>query len=131
MPPLPCLSAVRKQPGRPRRTRWWLTAAALRFLVLLVLAAPALALAEPRSLASESATRHRIEPAMLVLFNRDIVELRGSLGGLEPARRAERARSRFNSLTRDDLTQPAVLRPASLDEGSGISPTRVRSGKMK
>lgn len=58
---------------------------------------------------------------MLVLFNRDIVELRGSLGGLEPARRAERARSRFNSLTRDDLTQPAVLRPASLDEGSGYT----------
>jgi small-conductance mechanosensitive channel len=105
----------------PPPWRLWLAAGFLAVLALLALAAPDLARAEPRNPGTESSVRRSIEPAMLVLFNRDIVELRGSLGGLEPAKRAERARTRFNRLTGEELASPVALRPASLDEGSGYA----------
>jgi len=60
------------------------------------------------------------EPEPLVLFNRDIVELRANLGGLSPAQRVKRAQRRFAALSPAELLMPPRLQPASVEEASGL-----------
>lgn len=54
-----------------------------------------------------------LEP--LLLFNREVTELRAVLGGLSPAERVERAQRRFAALSAADEAQPLQLR--ALDQG--------------
>jgi small-conductance mechanosensitive channel len=64
-----------------------------------------------------------VEP--LLLFNRDIVELRAVFSGLTPAERVARAQRRFAALTDADLQQLVSLAPL---EGSVLQGRVVRVG---
>jgi len=103
----------------PRRSlgAWFLRIAVLGLLVLQGLAPPAMA--EPRT--RESTPRASASAFPLVLFNREIIELRTSLGGLDPRQRAERAQARFAALDTAALSQPVALQPRAFEEGSGYS----------
>jgi small-conductance mechanosensitive channel len=59
-------------------------------------------------------------PEALVLFNRDIVELRASLAGLTPTQRVARAQRRFAALSAQELAQPARLQPSTVDGAAGM-----------
>ncbi len=94
-----------------------------RLLLGLVFAAalvPA-ALAEPRQDTSEVRHAQIHPPVALTLFNRNIAELRGNLGGLDPQLRTKRASEAFFSLSNEELKQRLDMLPMSLDEGSGYT----------
>lgn len=60
-------------------------------------------------------------PVTLVLFNREITELRGMLGGLNAAERVARAQARFAALAEADLGQPVSVAPLPGGETNGLT----------
>lgn len=62
-------------------------------LAVLTLLSPAQA--EPRNSTADAIREYINAPVELVLFNRDIAELRGTLGGLDPRQRVARAGQAF------------------------------------
>ena len=66
-------------------------------------------------------------PVTLSLFNREITELRGMLGGLTAAERVARAQMRFAALTDAELAQPVAT--AALPGGGGAGITFQIQGK--
>ena len=88
-------------------------------LAVLTLLSPAQA--EPRNSTADAIREYINAPVELVLFNRDIAELRGTLGGLDPRQRVARAGQAFFSLSNEALEKPLEMRPISLDEGSGYT----------
>ena len=88
-------------------------------LAVLTLLSPAQA--EPRNSTADAIREYINAPVELVLFNRDIAELRGTLGGLDPRQRVARAGQAFFSLSNEALEKPLEMRPMSLDEGSGYT----------
>ncbi|MBE2261990.1 MAG: mechanosensitive ion channel [Burkholderiaceae bacterium] len=77
--------------------------------------------AEPRGAAPATARSSLYAPEDLVLFNRPVIELRGTLGGLNPKQRVSRASDAFYSLSNEALEQPVAMLPMSLAEGSGYT----------
>ena len=59
-------------------------------------------------------------PEPLVLFNRDVAELRVSFAGLTPAQRVERAQRRFAALTAAELAVAPRLQPSSAEGLPGL-----------
>jgi small-conductance mechanosensitive channel len=59
-------------------------------------------------------------PEALVLFNRDVVELRANFAGLTPAQRVARAQRRFAALSAQELAQPARLQPSTAEGAAGL-----------
>jgi small-conductance mechanosensitive channel len=59
-------------------------------------------------------------PEPLVLFNRDVAELRVSFAGLTPAQRAERAQRRFAALSAAELALPPRLQPSTAEGLPGL-----------
>lgn len=106
--------AVEEKPGLWIQGRW-LALLALLAVGLLAMAAHA----EPRS--PERAARSPVAVHTLVLFNREIIELRTSLGGIDAAQRVERAQQRFAALDAAALREPVQLQPRALEEGSGYT----------
>ncbi|MDP3540306.1 MAG: mechanosensitive ion channel [Azonexus sp.] len=59
-------------------------------------------------------------PVMLVLYNRDIIELRGTLAGVPAPDRAKRAQRRFDALTDTELEQAVGIVPFKLADTNGL-----------
>lgn len=76
----------------------------------LALAIPAPAIGAPLAASPES----------LVLYNREVAELRASFAGLTPAQRVARAQRRFAALTAADLALPPSLQPLVSDPADGL-----------
>ncbi len=104
-----------RSPGSGARA--WLTRLLALLLTLLLASA---AWAEPRRpLAAQPRAGEGAAPVMLKLFNRDITELRGVLGGLDAAQRVSRARAQFAAVIDSGVADPIKVLPMSLTEGSG------------
>lgn len=110
---------VRLRQCLTRTSRLWLLASLAA--VLLALWPGASTHAEPRSTPLTTARVSLFAPEDLVLFNRNITELRGTLGGLTPKQRVTRASDAFFSLSNEALEQPVSMLPMSLTEGSGYT----------
>jgi small-conductance mechanosensitive channel len=61
-----------------------------------------------------------VAPQPLVLFNRDVAELRASFAGLTPAQRVQRAQRRFAALSSAELALPARLQPSTAEGLPGL-----------
>ncbi len=97
--------------------RPWLTRLLALLLTLLLASA---AWGEPRStLTAPPRAAEGSAPVMLQLFNRDITELRGILGGLDAAQRVSRAQAQFSAWRDSGVADPIKVVPLSLTEGSG------------
>lgn len=59
-------------------------------------------------------------PVMLVLYNREIIELRGTLAGLAAPGRVARAQRRFDALSETELEQAAEVMPFKLGDSTGL-----------
>lgn len=61
-----------------------------------------------------------IAPEPLVLFNRNVAELRVSFAGLTPSQRVERAQRRFAALTAAELALAPRLQPSTAEGLPGL-----------
>jgi len=61
-----------------------------------------------------------VAPETLVLFNRDVAELRASFAGLTPVQRVERAQRRFAALSTAELALPPRIEPSATEGTAGL-----------
>lgn len=61
-----------------------------------------------------------VAPEPLVLYNREVAELRASFAGLTPAQRVERAQRRFAALSAAELAQAPRLQPSNAEGLPGL-----------
>jgi small-conductance mechanosensitive channel len=108
------------QPGRRPGTAWHVCLTGLAAM-LMTLVSPCAARAEPHEAPQAPVRATAIEPVMLRLFNRDIAELRGVLGGFGPEQRATRAQRSFAALPDTGQAPVVAVQPMSLTEGSGYT----------
>ena len=100
----------------------WRAGVACLFVLVMVLAGAGHVHAEPRTPAPAAAsTGVDAPPVMLTLFNRDIVELRGLLGGFNAEQRVARAQRAFSELPPAGTAPKVTTQPMSLNEGSGYT----------
>lgn len=102
---------------RPPRRSPVAALAALRFMLVLVLAIPGLG---PVRAAPDDAGAGGTAPVEVWLMNRPIVVLRATLAGVTPEVRAQRTRDRFDALTPYDLMQPVNVTPGELGGQHGV-----------
>jgi len=100
----------------------WRASVACLFVLVMVLAGAGHVHAEPRTPAPAAGnTGVDAPPVMLTLFNRDIVELRGLLGGFNAEQRVARAQRAFSELPPVGAALKVTTQPMSLNEGSGYT----------
>ena len=100
----------------------WRAGVACLFVLVMVLVGAGHVHAEPRTPAPAAAsTGVDAPPVMLTLFNRDIVELRGLLGGFNAEQRVARAQRAFSELPPVGAALKVTTQPMSLNEGSGYT----------
>lgn len=61
-----------------------------------------------------------VAPETLVLFNRNVAELRATFVGLTPVQRVERAQRRFGALSAAELAMPPRLEPSASEGVPGL-----------